>query len=85
MFGGRLSGFKNCSHEVCMAVSRGVVSLGRFLSSEMAGRSRMALRVSREVRREVWELIYLHLGVRPLLRWWVGYRVCSLHRSGIVL
>jgi len=36
-----------------MVVSRGVVSLGSFLSSVVAGRSRVALRVSREVRREV--------------------------------
>ena len=53
VYGGRLSGFMNCSHEVCMEVSRGVVSLGSFLSSEVAGRSRVALRLSREVRREV--------------------------------
>ena len=51
--GGRLSGAMNCSHEVCMVVSRGVVSFGSFLSSEIAGRSRVALRVSREVRRGV--------------------------------
>ena len=43
-----------------MVVCRGVVSLGSFLSSEMAGRSRVAPRVSREVRREV-----LGLGVSP--------------------
>jgi hypothetical protein len=36
-----------------MVVSRGVVSLGSFLSSEVAGRSRVALRVSREVRKEI--------------------------------
>ena len=53
MCGERLSGFMNYSHEVCMVVSRGVVSLGSFLSSEIAGRTRVALRVSREVRREV--------------------------------
>ena len=39
-----------------MVVSRGsVVSLGSFLSSEVAGRSRVALRVSKEVRRVVLE------------------------------
>ena len=42
-----------CSHELCMVVSSGVVSLGSFLSSVVAGRSRVALRVSKEVRREV--------------------------------
>ena len=36
-----------------MVVSIGVVSLGSFLSSADDGRSRVALRVSREVRREV--------------------------------
>ena len=36
-----------------MVVSRGVVSLGSFLSSVVAERSRVALRVSREVRRGV--------------------------------
>jgi len=41
------------SHEVCVVVSRDVVSLGSFLSSIVAGRSRVALRVSSEVRREV--------------------------------
>ena len=53
MCGGRLSGVLNFSHEMCMVVSRGVVSLGSFLSSIVAGRSKVALRVSREVRREV--------------------------------
>jgi len=51
--GGRLSGVINCSHEECMVVSRGVVSEGNFLNSVDAGRSRVALRVSREARREV--------------------------------
>ena len=36
-----------------MVVSRGVVSLGNFLCSVGAGRSSVALRVSREVRRAV--------------------------------
>ena len=53
MCGRRLSGVMNCSHEVCMMVSRGVVSLGSFLCFVVVGRSRVALRVSREVRREV--------------------------------
>ncbi len=53
VYGGRLSGLMNCSHEVCMVVSRGVVSLGSFLSSVVAGRSRVALRADREVRRAV--------------------------------
>ena len=52
MCGGRLIGVMYGSHEGCMAVSRDVVSLGSFLSSVVAGRSRVAMRVSREVRRE---------------------------------
>ncbi len=36
-----------------MVVSIGVMSLGSFLGSVVAGRSRVAMRVSREVRREV--------------------------------
>ena len=55
MYGGRLSGLVNRSREVYMAVSRGVVSLESFLSSEVAERSNIDLRVSREVRREVLE------------------------------
>ena len=53
MYGGRLLAVINCSHEVCMVVSRGVVSLGSFLSSVVDGGSNVALRVSnREVRKE---------------------------------
>ena len=44
-----------------MVVSRGVGSLGSFLSSVQAGRRRVALRVSREARREV-----LGPGLSPL-------------------
>ncbi len=50
---GRLSGVMNVIQEVCMVVSRGVVSLGKFLCSVVAGRSSVALRVSREVWRAV--------------------------------
>ncbi len=53
MCGGRLSGVINCFHEVCMVVSRGVLAVSNFLNSVVAGRSRVALRVSSEVRREV--------------------------------
>ena len=53
MYGGRLSGVIICFHEACMVVSRGVVSEDNLLNSVIAGRSRVALRVSREVRREV--------------------------------
>ncbi len=53
MYGGSLSVVMYCSHKVCMVVSSGVVSLGSFLSSVVAGRSTVTLRVSTEVRREV--------------------------------
>ena len=43
----------NFSQEVCMVVSRGVVSLGSFLCSVVANSSSVALRVSMEVRRVV--------------------------------
>ncbi len=50
--GGRLSVVMYFSHEVYMVVSSGVVALGIFLSSVVAGRSRVALRVSKEARME---------------------------------
>ena len=53
MCGGRLSGVINCFHEAYMVVSSGVMSWGSFPSSVDAGRSRVVLRVSREVRKEV--------------------------------
>ena len=40
-----------------MVVSRGVVSLGSFLCYVVASRSSVALRVSREVRREILGLV----------------------------
>ena len=48
----RFSGFMNGSHEGCIRVERGVVSLGNFLSSEETGRSRVAMRESMVVRRD---------------------------------
>ena len=53
MYGGRLSGAINCFHDLCMVVSRDVLSVGNFLISVVAGRSRVVLMVSNEVRREV--------------------------------
>ncbi len=41
------------SHEVCMVVSSVVVSLGSFVSSVVAGKRRVALRVSKKFRMEV--------------------------------
>ena len=52
MCGGELSDMMNGSYEVCMVVSRGVVSLGSFMTSVGDERSSVALRVSMEVRRE---------------------------------
>ena len=43
----------NFIQKVCMVVSRGVVSFGSFLCSVVVGRSSVALRLSREVRRAV--------------------------------
>ncbi len=45
-----------------MAVSRGVVSLGSFLCFVVVGRSSVALRVSREVRRAVLGLVLSPFG-----------------------
>ena len=50
---GQLSGVMNLVQEVCMVVSRGVVSLGSFLCYVVASIISVALRVSREVRRAV--------------------------------
>ena len=46
-----MSGARNFIHEVCMVVFSDVVSLGSVLCSVVAGRSNVAIRVSREVRR----------------------------------
>ena len=45
-----------------MVVSRGVVSLGSFMCSVVAGRSSVALSVSREVRRAVLGQVLSPLG-----------------------
>ena len=50
---GRLSGVMILIQEARMVVSGGVVSLGNLLCSVVAGRSSLALRVSREARRAV--------------------------------
>ena len=51
--GGRVSVLRYFIHDVCMLVFWGVVSLGSFLCSVVEGRSRLALKVSREARRAV--------------------------------
>ncbi len=48
VYRGRLSIGMYFSHEVCMVVRSGVLSLRSFLSSVVAGKSRVALRVSHE-------------------------------------
>jgi len=53
VYGGRLSVVMYFSQEACIMLCRGVVSLGNFQSYVVAGRSRVALRISREVRREI--------------------------------
>ena len=50
---GKLSGVMNFIQELCMVVSRGVVSLDSFLCSVVDSRSSVAPRVSREVRMAV--------------------------------
>ena len=50
---GKLWGLMYACQDVCMAVWRGVVSLGSFLCSVLVGRSRVALSVSSEVLRAV--------------------------------
>ncbi len=52
----------NLVQEVCIVVIRGVVSLGNFLCSMVAGRSSVALRVYREVRRAVLGSVLSPLG-----------------------
>ena len=79
MYGRRLSGVMNYSHEVCMVVSRGVVSLGSFLSSVVAGRRIGALRVSREAQREVLGRglsLFGNLVMMTLVGW-----ICSVYSS----
>ena len=49
----KLSDLMNFIHYVCMVLSWDVVSLGSFLCSVVEGRSKVARRVSSEVRRAV--------------------------------
>jgi hypothetical protein len=67
------------SHVACIVVSRGVVSLGSFLCSVFAGRSRVALRVSREVLREVLGPVLSPFGSLALITL-VGW-ICSDYSS----
>ena len=62
VYGGRMSVMMYCSHEMCMVVSNGVVSLGSFLSSVVARSSRVALR---RCGGKFWDLTCLHLGFWP--------------------
>ena len=50
---GKSSNLMYVCHDVCIVVSSGVVSLGSFLCSVVAGRRRVARSVSSEVRRAV--------------------------------
>ncbi len=54
-----------------MVVINGVVSLGSFLCSVAAGRSSVALRVSREVRRKVFGPVLSAFG-SPSMRKFLG-------------
>ncbi len=60
---GRLSCVMNSIQELCMVMmSRGVVSLDSFLCIVVAGRSSVALRVSREVRRAIFGPVLSRFG-----------------------
>ena len=59
---GRLSGLMSLIHDVCMVVSRGLVSFGNLLCSVVAGRSSVARRVSREVRSSILGPVFSPLG-----------------------
>ncbi len=59
--GERWSVGMNFSHVVYMVVSKGDVSFGSFLCSVVEGKSRVALRVSMDVLKEI-----LLLGLSPL-------------------
>jgi hypothetical protein len=59
---GKLSGVMTSVQEVCMGMSRGVLSLGSFLCSVVVGRSIVALRVSIEVQRAVLEHVLSPFG-----------------------
>ena len=63
---GKLSGVMNYIQEVSMVLRRGVVSLGSFLCSVVAGRSSVSLRVSREVRRAVLGPVLSPFGSRAM-------------------
>ncbi len=62
---GRLSDVINFMQEVCIVLHMGVVSLGSFLCSVVAGRSRVDLRVSRRFGGRFWSLFCLRSGVWP--------------------
>ena len=51
MYSEMFSGIMNGNHVGCIGVTRGVVYIGSFLSSEEAGRNRVALKESMVVRR----------------------------------
>ena len=68
-----------------MVVSRGVVSLGSFLCFVVAGRSSVALRVSREVRRAVSGPVLSPLGSLAISTSVVGFVGCSDPLCGVVL
>ena len=58
---GRLSGVMNYIQEACMVVISGVVSLGSFLCSVVAGRISVALRVLERFGERFWGMFCLHL------------------------
>ena len=66
-----------------MVVSRGLVSVGNFLCSVVAGKSSVARRVSREVRRAVLGHVLSPLGSLAMsafvgAMWWGSFFLCGV-------
>ena len=75
----------NFVHDVCMVVSWGVLSLGSFLCSVLEGRSRVARRVSREVRRAVLGPVSSAFGSLAMSTVVGGCVGCSVRLCGVEL
>ena len=75
----------NFIHDVWMVVSCGVRSLGSFLCFVLEGRSRVALRVSREVRRTVFGPVLSASGSLAMSTFVEGCVGCSVRLCGVEL
>jgi hypothetical protein len=81
VYGGRLSGAMYFSQEACIVVCRGVVSLGKFLCYVAGGRGRVALRVSREVRREILGHVLSPFGILDIIT--LVFWICRVYYSSV--